>query len=79
MVLDECPKLTMDKKIISNAIDTSTDWAKRSKIEFNNEKNKSLFWNCSRRSFSMILEIRKFRKAIEIGFDGYALGGLGCW
>ena len=31
MVLDECPKLTMDKKIISNAIETSTLWAQRSK------------------------------------------------
>ena len=43
MVLDECPKLTNDKKIISNAIDVSTDWAKRSKIEFNNAEKKYLF------------------------------------
>ena len=42
MVLDECPKLTMDKKLISKAIDISTDWAKRSKIQFVEEKNKSL-------------------------------------
>ena len=33
MVLDECPKLTNDKKIISKAIDVSTDWALRSKKE----------------------------------------------
>ena len=33
MVLDECPKLTNDKKVLSNAIDVSTHWAKRSKIE----------------------------------------------
>jgi len=31
MVLDECPKLTNDKKIIAKAIDISIDWAKRSK------------------------------------------------
>ena len=31
MVLDECPKLTNDKKIISKAIDVSTNWAKRFK------------------------------------------------
>ena len=35
MVLDECPKLTNDKKIISDAIDTSTHWAERSKIALN--------------------------------------------
>ena len=43
MVLDECPKLTNDKKILSNAIDVSTVWAKRSKIEFGNDKSKALF------------------------------------
>ena len=34
MVLDECPKLTKDKKILSNAIATSTKWAKRCKKKF---------------------------------------------
>ena len=38
MVLDECPKLTNDKKIISKAIDVSSHWAKRCKIEFENQK-----------------------------------------
>jgi queuine tRNA-ribosyltransferase len=31
MVLDECPKLTSDKKILSKAITVSTHWAKRIK------------------------------------------------
>ena len=43
MVLDECPKLTNDKKIISKAIDVSTKWAKRSKIEFGNDEIKSTY------------------------------------
>ena len=43
MVLDECPKLTKDKKILSKAIDVSTNWAKRSKVEFGNVKSKALF------------------------------------
>ena len=42
MVLDECPKLTTDKKILSNAIEVSTSWAKRSKVEFGNNKQKAL-------------------------------------
>ena len=49
MVLDECPKLTNDRDILYKAIDTSTDWAKRSKIEFGNNKKKALIWNYSRR------------------------------
>ena len=43
MVLDECPKLTNDKIILSKAIEVSTKWAKRSKIEFGNNKLKALF------------------------------------
>ena len=43
MVLDECPKLTKDKKILSNSIKVSTNWAKRCKIEFGNNKKKALF------------------------------------
>ena len=43
MVLDECPKMTNDKKILSKAIDFSTKWAKRCKIEFGNDNSKALF------------------------------------
>ena len=41
MVLDECPELTSNKKI-KQAIDTSTIWAKRSKIEFGFNNSKAL-------------------------------------
>ena len=75
MVLDECPKLTMDKKIISRAIDTSTNWAKRSKIEFAEEKNKALFGIVQGGLFKDLRE-ESLKKLIEIDFDGYALGGL---
>ncbi len=75
MVLDECPKLTMDKKIISKAIDVSTDWAKRSKIQFGEEKNKALFGIVQGGLFKDLRE-ESLNKLIEINFDGYALGGL---
>ena len=75
MVLDECPKLTRDKKIISNAIKTSTDWAKRCKIEFGNDKSKALFGIAQGGLFKDLRE-ESITKLIEIDFDGYALGGL---
>ena len=40
MVLDECPSLTDNRDILINAINTSTHWAKRCKIEFGNNKKK---------------------------------------
>ena len=75
MVLDECPKLTSDKKILSNAIDVSTKWAKRCKTEFGNNRLKGLF-GIAQGGLYKDLRIESIKKLIEIGFDGYALGGL---
>ncbi|MBL6786334.1 MAG: tRNA guanosine(34) transglycosylase Tgt [Candidatus Pelagibacter bacterium] len=75
MVLDECPKLTNDKKILSNAIDVSTNWAKRSKIEFGNNKSKALF-GIAQGGLYKDLRIESIEKLIEIDFNGYAMGGL---
>ena len=75
MVLDECPKLTSDKKILSNAIDVSTKWAKRSKIEFGNNRTKALF-GIAQGGLFKDLRIESISKLIEIDFDGYAMGGL---
>ena len=75
MVLDECPKLTKDKKILSEAINISTNWAKRSKIEFGNDKSKGLF-GIAQGGLYKDLRIESIQKLIEINFDGYAMGGL---
>ena len=75
MVLDECPKLTKDKKILSNAIQTSVEWAKRSKTEFGNNRSKGLF-GIAQGGLYKDLRIESINRLIEIGFDGYAMGGL---
>ncbi len=75
MVLDECPKLTYDKKILSNAIDTSISWANRCKIEFGQDKKKALF-GIAQGGLDKDLREESIKRLIEIGFDGYAMGGL---
>ena len=75
MVLDECPKLTKDKKILSKAIDVSTHWAKRSKTEFGNINSKALF-GIAQGGLYKDLRVESIEKLIEINFDGYAMGGL---
>ena len=75
MVLDECPKLTTDKKVLSKAIDVSTHWANRSKTEFGNDKSKALFGIVQGGLFKD-LRIESIEKLIEIDFNGYAMGGL---
>ncbi len=75
MVLDECPKLTKDKRILSKAIDVSTSWASRCKVEFGMDKSKALF-AIAQGGLDKELRIESIQKLIEINFDGYALGGL---
>jgi queuine tRNA-ribosyltransferase len=75
MVLDECPKLTTDKKILSKAINVSTHWAARSKTEFGNDKSKALF-GIAQGGLFKDLRIESIERLIEIDFNGYAMGGL---
>ncbi len=75
MVLDECPKLTNDKKVLSNSIHVSTHWAKRSKTEFGHNKSKGLF-GIAQGGLYKDLRVESIEKLIEIDFDGYAMGGL---
>ena len=75
MVLDECPKLTTDKKVLSKAINVSTQWAKRCKTEFGNNKKKALF-GIAQGGLYKDLRIESIQKLKEIDFDGYAMGGL---
>tara|TARA_B100000035_G_C20967730_1_gene539539 strand:+ start:72 stop:1187 length:1116 start_codon:yes stop_codon:yes gene_type:complete len=75
MVLDECPKLTKDKKVLSNAIEVSTNWARRCKTEFGNDKSKALF-GIVQGGLYKNLRIESIERLVEINFDGYAMGGL---
>jgi queuine tRNA-ribosyltransferase len=75
MVFDECPEYTKDKNRIQVSMDLSLRWAKRSKNEFGNNNEKMLFGIVPGGIFN---DLRKecLEKLIDIGFDGYALGGL---
>ena len=75
MVLDECPILTKDKKTISNAIDISTHWAERCKIEFGQDKSKALF-GIAQGGLHKDLREESISNLVKIEFDGYAMGGL---
>ena len=75
MVLDECPRSTIDLDKIKNAITISTAWAKRSKIEFGNNSRKALF-GIIQGGLDQKLRLDSLEKLVDIGFDGYAMGGL---
>ena len=75
MVLDECPKLSYDKKKISKSLKLSLNWAERSKKEFGDNLHKALFGIVQGGVYNDLrLESLDGLKKIE--FDGYAIGGL---
>ena len=75
MVLDECPKLTNDKKIISKSLEISHNWAERSKIEFGHNPKKALF-GIIQGGIYKDLRLESLDNLKRIDFDGFALGGL---
>ncbi len=75
MVMDECPKKTNDYELIKKSMNLSTYWAERSKKSFGTDPKKALFGIVQGGLFN---DLRKesLDKLTNIGFDGYALGGL---
>ena len=75
MVMDECPKKTTNRKTIENSLELSTEWALRSKKSFGKNPHKGLFGIVQGGLFDDLRK-KSLEDLIDIGFDGYALGGL---
>ena len=75
MVLDECPKLTNDKKKLRESLKLSNKWAERSKSEFGCHSKKALF-GIVQGGIYKDLRLESLEGLEKIVFDGYALGGL---
>ena len=75
MVLDECPKISIDKDKISQSLKLSHNWAERSKNEFGNNPKKALF-GIVQGGIYKDLRMESLDGLIKLNFDGYALGGL---
>jgi len=74
MVFDECTPYTHDDSIVKKSMELSLRWAERSKLA-HGDNNNALFGIVQG---GMNLELRKqsLNGLVDIGFDGYALGGL---
>ena len=72
MVLDECPKLSNNKKKIAESLALSHHWAERSKNEFGNNPEKALF-GIIQGGIYKDLRLESLEGLIKIDFDGFAL------
>ena len=75
MIMDECPKKTDNYEHIKKSMDLSLHWAERSKKAFGKNPQKALFGIIQGGLFDD-LRIKSLNELKNIGFDGYALGGL---
>ena len=75
MIMDECPKKTEDYNLIKKSMDLSLYWAERSKKAFGNNPHKALFGIIQGGLFKD-LRLKSLEELTNIGFDGYAVGGL---
>ena len=75
MIFDECIQFPASHEEAKKAMERSNDWAKRSKEAFQKRDGYGIF---GINQGSVYKDLRKIsaEKLIEIGFDGYAIGGL---
>jgi len=75
MVLDECPAFASSREEIESSLALSMRWAKRSKAAFGNQPGRACFGIVQGGVFAD-LRRRSAESLRQIGFDGYAIGGL---
>ncbi|HXY61284.1 MAG TPA: tRNA guanosine(34) transglycosylase Tgt [Chthoniobacterales bacterium] len=83
MVLDECPPWPCDRDYAAKSLEMTTRWAKRckqsAKSEIRNPKseiNSQLLFGIVQGATFEDLRKQSAQALVEIGFDGYAVGGV---
>lgn len=75
MVLDECMPYPSEKKDVKKSMERSMRWAKRSKDAFTDRDGYGIFGIVQGGVFPDLRE-QSCKALTDIGFDGYAVGGL---
>jgi queuine tRNA-ribosyltransferase len=77
MALDHVLPYPSTKARMKEAVMMTTLWARRSKDKFLEKETPQQLWGISQGSVFWELRERSIEDLLSIGFDGYALGGLG--
>lgn len=76
MIFDECTPYPAEKNIADQSMQLSLRWAKRSKHEHNRLNNKNAIFGIVQGGMYQDLRSQSLESLMEIGFDGFAIGGL---
>jgi len=79
MVFDECPRADQPHEVIEQSMELSMRWAKRSRDAFDQggvHAERAALFGIQQGALDESLRERSAQALMEIGFDGYAVGGL---
>ena len=76
MIFDECIAYPSEKSEVDQSMQLSLRWAKRSKEEHKRLDNESALFGIVQGGMHEDLRRQSVEALVEIGFDGYAIGGL---
>ena len=76
MIFDDCTAYPAEKNIVDQSMQLSLRWAKRSLIEHKRLKNKNALFGIVQGGMHRELRVQSAESLIEMGFNGYAIGGL---
>ena len=75
MCFDECPALPAEDKVVAESMRMSMRWARRSREAFGDRPGHALF-GIMQGGVTKDLREESAKALVEIGFEGYAIGGL---
>lgn len=83
MVLDVCPALPAPTSVVRSAVDRTARWAARGRRAFIASRSEreerglaQVQFGISQGGVDLDLRSESARRTVEVGFDGYAIGGL---
>ncbi|MCP5396888.1 MAG: tRNA guanosine(34) transglycosylase Tgt [Sphingomonadaceae bacterium] len=79
MAFDECPRADQPRDVIASSMEMSMRWAKRSRDGFDSggeHAERSALFGIQQGALDEELRLHSAQALTEIGFDGYAIGGL---
>ncbi len=76
MIMDECTPYPATWEEAKKSMEMSLRWAKRSRDHFDKQGNKNALFGIIQGSVYEDLRDQSLEGLLEIGFDGYAVGGL---
>ncbi|HAQ23350.1 MAG TPA: tRNA guanosine(34) transglycosylase Tgt [Acidimicrobiaceae bacterium] len=79
MVLDVCPALPASDSVLRSAVDRTADWAARGRrffLEHPDAEARQSQFGIVQGGTDLALRIESTERTLEVGFDGYAVGGL---